>query len=126
MVDSLNKVKQMGELRPFNDLINKITVNGKTFIPAHKIAQLSFNMNARATKRKRMMWVNEGYDMAMWYNYEMVLSNSSTCVYTIGIYRDYNMVKFIKCNDVEPPTNMGWPVCNQVKIFKKLIEWGFI
>jgi len=83
-------------------------------------------MTAKATKRKCKMWVNNGYDFAMWYSFELQMKPDLKCRYSIGIYRNYDIAVHIKCNDVASPTNTGMPASNQVEIVKCLIEWGFV
>lgn len=119
-------MKKKQPLREFKELIQPVIINGKRFVPAQRLAQLAFNMTARATKKKCKMWVNNGYDCAIWYTYELQLTPDLNCRYSISIYRNFDVNIYIKCNDVEPPTNVGMPASNQVKIVKCLIDWGFV
>lgn len=113
-------------IREFNDLIKPIVVYGKSFVPAQRIAQLAFNMKATGSKRKSKMWINNGYDMAMHYGFELQLQPDLKCNYWITVFRDFDIHGNVICNDVPPPTNIGMPISNQVKIFELLKEWGFI
>jgi len=119
-------MKKKEPVREFKELIEPIVINGKRFVPAQRLAQLAFNMTARATKKKCKMWVNNGYDFAMWYLYELKLTEDLTCSYSLAIFRNYDVETRIKTNGFEPVSNVGMPASNQVKIVKSLIEWGFI
>lgn len=108
-------------LRPFNDLINEIEVDGERFIPAQKIAALCYNYNEEAVKSNVEMWVNDSYDCAMWYVFESPFKKR----WSIGIYRNYDIRIYYKIPGVES-SNAGMPACNQVEIITNLMRWGFI
>lgn len=112
--------------REFNELIEPTIIHGKLFVPAQRIAQLAFNMKAAASIRKSKMWINNGYDNAMHYGFELQLKPDLRCNYWITISRNFDISGNVICNGIPPPTNTGMPVCNQIKIFELLKEWGFI
>lgn len=119
-------MKKKEPIREFKELIEPVIINSKLFVPAQRLAQLAFNMRTRGSKRKSRMWINNGYDYAMHYGFELQLKTDLRCNYWITVDRKFNVSGNVICNGVPPPTNTGMPVSNQIKIFELLKEWGFI
>lgn len=115
----------MKELRAFEDLIKEIEFEGDKFIPAQKIASLCFNYNDKAVKRKARMWVNDGYDYMMWYNFETTILKPKSHKCAVGISRLFDIRTYHYIDDCKD-SNVGHPACNQVEIVKCLVKWGFI
>ena len=93
-------------LRPFTDLIIVIEVEGDKFIPAAKIASLCFNYNDETVKYNAEMWINNSYDMAMWYHFETKILQPKTHSCSIGVSRNFDISTYMKIDNDEPKTNI--------------------
>ncbi len=112
-------------MRPFTDLIVEIEFEGEKFIPAAKIAELCFNYNEKTVAREAQMWVNEGYDCAMWYKFKTGMAGGEHLC-SMGINRSFDIRTYHKFGKEAEQNSVGWAPCNQVEIFKLLLKWGFI
>ncbi len=126
-VDSALSLLQPAEsiIRPFEDLIKEIEVDGEKFIPAQKIAALCFNYSGQTVQHKAQMWVNSSYDCAMWYLFETKILQPKKHLCSVGIYRSFDIRTYHEFDDSKQKSG-AMPPCNQVEIVKLLIKWGFV
>lgn len=108
-------------MKDFEELTKE---NADKVIPLVIIAQLAFNYNEKAVTQNAKFWVNDGYDGCCWYVFEPNFSKYNyKC--KLGISRNFDISVYHKIND-QPQSNVGMPAYNQLDIFKKLVEWGFV
>lgn len=112
-------------MRPFEDLIKPIEVDGNTFVPAARIAIEAFNYSKTIIHYKSGRWINGGYDNLLWYTFETNIMKPKSHVCSLSISRGYDIAIYHTIGGVEG-RNTGIPANNQVKIFRLLEKWGFI
>ena len=112
------------ELRPLDDLISEIEIDGEKFIPMHRIAALCFNYNVDTVKNEAKMFINDGYDYNLWYSFEtnILLPKKHTCY--ISVSRTYDIRIYHEIDGIKSDTADSHS--NQVKVIKYLRNWGFI
>jgi len=99
----------MKELRPFEDLIKTIEVDGKVFCPIEAIAKLAVCVGTlKGDKNPLISYFNaywSGFD-SFGHCFKIVIDK----IFDIELYFDHDT----------------YIVSNQVQIVKNLIKWGFV
>jgi hypothetical protein len=110
-------------MRPFEDLIKEITIDGETFIPLKKIAMLACNYNDETVCNKFGLGYNSYYGEC-WCRFNTNLLKPRAHQYYVNVLGHYNISKHMIIDDKAITHREA--INNQVEIFKLLTKWGFI
>jgi len=108
----------MKELRPFEDLIKTIDIDGKVFVPIEVIAELAFDNNNKLHLNTSIQKIESGIFLfsEVTINKSFPLDND---IFIMTVDTDYDV-------SIIEDTQNEQSIVNQVQIVKNLIKWGFI
>ena len=100
-------------IRPFEDLIKPIEIDGETFVPIEEIAKLALNVINIEMVEPSITQHRHNARLT-----GMAIFNYGKAYIEVVIQRDFDIATYINQGKETP--------YNQVQIVKNLIKWGFV